>query len=170
MTKVRYRPATPIGTRAPADASYEERARLHSEVVETGPYAGCWEWFGHISGGVPRVSRRKPHRGPVNLRVAMLEERGVARPEDTRTASPKCGNDFCVNPDHLIWETKDEFHARISRKQFKVSEDRIRDAWEQRQNGVPVKDIAARLKMARSSLYARWAALGLTGESATPGQ
>jgi len=96
-----------------------------------------------------------------------LEEREVPRPPDTRTASVTCGHDFCVNPEHVHWESKDAFHARISRRQAKVSEERIREAWQQRTEGVPVKDIAARLKMARSSLYARWAGLGLTSGSAT---
>lgn len=161
MPKPRYRPARPAATRAPVGATYAERARLHSDVVEIGPFEGCWRWFGHISGGVPRVSRKPADgRGPINVRVAMLDER-APRPEWAHTATMTCHNDECVNPEHLRWESKDEFHARIGKPRVKVSDERIVEAWRERLDGVPVKDIAMRLNLSRSALYARWHKMGL---------
>ncbi len=161
MPKPRYRPSRPAASRAPSGSSYTDRARLHSEIVESGPFAGCWTWFGHISGGVPRVSKNPADgRGPINVRVAILTEL-QGRPADAHTASPMCGNDECVNPEHLRWETRQQFHTRIGAPRVKVSDERIIEAWQQRLEGIPVKEIAARLNLSRSALYARWHRLQL---------
>lgn len=156
MPKTRFRPSRTLDVRSPVGASYVDRARLHSDRVEGGPFDGCWTWFGHISGGVPRVSKAPADgKGPINVRVAILTE-VHGRPEWAHTASPTCGNVDCVCPDHLKWESKDEFHIRIGKPRVKVSDERIVEAWHQRLDGVPVTDIAARLNISRSALYARW--------------
>lgn len=161
MPKPRFRPSRTLDVRAPVGASYVDRARLHSDLIAEGPFAGCWTWFGHVSGGVPRVSRAPGDgKGPVNVRVAMLTEM-QGRPEWAHTASPTCGNYECVNPEHLAWETKQAFHARIGAPRVKVSDERIIEAWHQRLDGIPVTDIAARLNLSRSALYARWHRLNL---------
>lgn len=161
MPKPRFRPARVIEQRAATGAPYVDRARLHSDIVTEGPFAGCWSWFGHISGGVPRVSRApKDGKGPINVRVAMLTELH-GRPDWAHTASPGCGNPDCVNPEHIRWESKDDFHTRIGGPRVKVSDERIVEAWHQRCDGVPVTEIAARLNLSRSALYARWNRLRL---------
>lgn len=161
MAKQRFRPARTIEERSPVGATYADRARLHSEVVESGPFTGCWQWFGHLSGGVPRVSKApKDGKGPINVRVAILTEQ-QGRPEWAHTATPKCGNPDCVNPEHLAWESKDDFHVRLGAPRVKVSDQRIVEAWNQRLEGIPVTEIAARLNLSRSALYSRWHRMGL---------
>lgn len=154
------RKAQRLNRRAHNDATYEERAELHSDVDTA---TGCWNWFGCVSNGVPRVGRRSsdPKRGPINLRVALMEERGQ-RPDGGYNVVPTCGNPMCVNPDHLGWETRDDFFGRIRQSMpRKVSDERYQQAWTFLSSGMSVKDIAARLGVSRQTLYANWRRLGL---------
>lgn len=154
------RPAQRLKTRANNDATYEERARLHSVEDES----GCWIWIGCVSNGVPRVGRRRSEnkRGPVNLRAMLLDERIPTRPEGAHNAVTTCGNPMCVNPEHLEWESRDAFFARIRRNTpRKVSDERYQQAWTYLQSGMSVKDIAARLEVSRQTLYSNWKRLGL---------
>jgi hypothetical protein len=161
MPKVRSRSPRMSPVRAASGTSYVDRAKLHAEVVEGGAFDGCWTWLGHISGGVPRLSRRPGDgRGPINARVAVLAETS-GRPEWAHTATATCGNDECVNPAHLAWESRADFHSRIAKPRVKVSDERVRQAWQDRRAGIPVKEIAARLNVSRSALYERWHALRL---------
>jgi hypothetical protein len=153
------RKAQRLERRAHNNATYVERAQLHSE--EQG--SGCWNWIGCVSNGVPRVGRRSsdPKRGPINLRVALMEERGE-RPADGYNAVATCGNVACVNPEHLGWETRDAFFGRIRQSMpRKVSDERYQQAWTFLSSGMSVKDIAARLGISRQTLYANWRRLGL---------
>jgi hypothetical protein len=153
------RKAQRLTRRAHNDATYVERAQLHSEEQD----GGCWMWIGCVSNGVPRVGRRSsdPKRGPINLRVALMEERGE-RPEDGYNVVATCGNVTCVNPEHLGWETRDAFFGRIRQSMpRKVSDERYQQAWTFQSSGMSVKDIAARLGVSRQTLYANWRRLGL---------
>jgi hypothetical protein len=158
------RPASRLTTRAPNNATYEDRAALHSTVDE----AGCWHWIGHVSNGVPRVGRRaEPGKRPtpVNLRVVLLEERDGTKPEDAYAAVADCGSEDCVNPAHLKWETRDQFFGRVASivrvHSQKLSDDRYRQAWDLHRTGMTVKDVAARFSVSRQTLYANWKRLGL---------
>lgn len=158
VTPIRARSATRIQRRAANDATYEERAKLHSTDSD-----GCWVWFGCVSNGVPRVGRRVSdgQKGPVNLRVALLEEQ-AERPEWAHSAVVTCGNSSCVNPDHLKWETKGEFFARVRQSQpTKISDERYRQAWDLHAEGMGVKELAARFAVSRQTLYHNWKRLGL---------
>jgi len=151
--------------RADAGASYMDRARLHSI-----PDGDCLVWQGSTANGVPRVGRSAADRAtsmaPINLRVAVLAEVRPPRPPDAYTAHATCGTDLCVNPDHLAWETRDEFYGRLStapasRPALKWSDERIREAWDWHQGGVSVSECAVRLGISRSRLYKRWSRLDL---------
>ncbi len=153
------RKAQRLERRAANDATYEDRARLHSEDTAD----GCWNWIGCVSNGVPRVGRRASDqkRGPINLRVALMEERGI-HPDDGYNVVATCGNVDCVNPEHLGWETRDAFFGRIRQSMpRKVSDERYQQAWTFLSSGMSVKDIAARLNVSRQTLYANWRRLGL---------
>lgn len=151
--------AVRIPTRAPNNATYVERAKLHSVQQPN----GCWDWFGCVSSGVPRVGRRSSdrRRGPINIRVALLEEIGP-RPEWAYAAIAACGNPLCVNPEHLQWETKEDFFARVRRSMpHKISDDRYLQAWALHSEGMPVKELAVRFQVSRQTLYQNWKRLDL---------
>lgn len=159
FSPMQARQATRIPKRASNDATYEERARLHSDETSD----GCWEWFGCVSSGVPRVGRRVSdnRRGPINLRVALLEERGE-RPDWAYAGVASCGNPACVNPEHLEWESKSDFFGRVRRSMpHKISDDRYRQAWSLHSQGMSVKELAARFQVSRQTLYHNWKRLGL---------
>jgi hypothetical protein len=165
-TVERNRAARKIGTRASNFASYEDKARLHSDVIPEGRFEGCWRWFGYLSNGVPRVGRHPEDGGigPVNLRVALLTET-QGRPKDGHSVTVTCGNLECVNPEHLRWETKDEFFGRVASltraKRAKISDERFQQAKEWEESGISVTEVAARLGVARQTVYSNWKRLGL---------
>lgn len=163
-----------MARRVPNGATYRDKALLHS-VPEP---SGCWTWFGSVSQGIPRVRRAvddtSGKKGPVNLRVAILEEAGP-RPESAYNATPSCGVTACVNPDHLQWETREAFFARqipTANQQQRWTDDEIAEAWQWHIEGTPATECARRLGISRSRLYLRWDALrdrrAAARETATP--
>ena len=144
------------GRRVPATASYATKAECHSEPSET----GCWLWRGSLHSGLPYVHGRPddPRRGLVNLRVALLVERGVERPERAGPARPVCGTADCVRPDHLDWTPADEVAlARRALSSPSLSLDEVREAARRRAAGEPVTQIARSLGISRQGLYRQWA-------------
>lgn len=152
------------GPRAKDYATYLEKAKLHSVEVTEGPFEGCWEWVGAMANGVPRASRHPDAeaRGPVNLRVALLTELRK-RPKTAHNVTTSCGNQKCVNPRHLKWESKAQFRKRVAetnrQHKSRVDDDRYREAIEWTDLTVP--EVAARLGVSRATLYSNWARLGL---------
>lgn len=138
------------GKRVPNNATFLQRAELHSEQQ-----GDCWKWLGYTTNGSPTVARSKQQ--PVNLRTALLTELGVERPEGAHTATVTCGNRDCVNPKHIRWETPKEYSLRCrSRQPTKITLDQIAEAWERRQKGEVVAQIARDYAISRQGLYRQW--------------
>jgi hypothetical protein len=80
----------------------------------------CWLWIGptrrHGGGHRPAVSMRVADRpNPKNFNAArvMCELIHGPAPSPEHEASHLCEDEWlCINPDHLIWETKKENMAR----------------------------------------------------------
>lgn len=77
---------------------------------------GCWRWHGHFSDyGRPRISRNgKPY---VVARL-VLEARAGPVPDGKPYACHDCGNGWCVNPNHLRWDTAIENARDQSRENY----------------------------------------------------
>lgn len=86
-----------------------ERIRLM--IVEVGD---CWEWHGAFqkSSPVPTMNY-KGKVGPVRRHIA--EERGL--PLQNKFATYCCGNQVCVNPDHVVVVTRHKLQVRTSKEQ-----------------------------------------------------
>lgn len=145
------------GTRAGKHTTYAERALVHSEQD-----GECRIWNGYMMGAHPYVGQPmvNGHRmSPVNLRRKMMEESGEQQPDNAFTVVTTCGNDRCVNPDHFVWETREEYRRRQreAAPAARVTLDQLKDAWQRKINGEPVTAIAQSLGISRQGLYRQWA-------------
>lgn len=81
--------------------------------VDKGPRRGCWIWLGHKP-FVQQCGRRfQAHHVAYRLLIGPIEE--------GRTIRRTCGNDLCVNPEHLVlgrrYRIRDEFSGlKVSRQ------------------------------------------------------
>jgi hypothetical protein len=146
------------GRRIRSTATYVEKAETHSEVLDS----GCWRWLGLLHGGVPHVYPRPGDRstpGVVNLRAAILVERGHACGDGEGPARPTCGTPDCVRPEHLDWTPAREFALakRAAIPTTILSLDEVHDAYLRREAGEPVVAIARSLGISRQGLYRQWA-------------
>lgn len=85
-------------------------ARIRRHVVEVGD---CWEWQGAVqhNSPVPTLNWQGSTK-PVRRHIA--EARGD-QVED-RVATYKCGNELCVNPDHVIVVTRRRVQKRTAQQ------------------------------------------------------
>lgn len=83
-----------------------ERIRRHIEEV-----GDCWEWQGAMQSAAPvPVMNYKQSVMPVRRLIAI--ERGVI--VKGKFATYRCGNQLCVNPDHVIVVTRQKLQKRIA--------------------------------------------------------
>ena len=83
--------------------------RIRAMIVEVGD---CWEWRGALQSNSPVPTMNyKGKVGPVRRHIA--EERGV--PLQGKLATHSCGNQLCVNPDHVILVSRKRLQARIAK-------------------------------------------------------
>jgi len=97
-------------------------ARLVANTAEPENAQACWTWTGptrrHGGGDRPAVSLRTPGAGregkPRQHNAARLMLKEFGELAETHEASHLCrGNWLCINPDHLIGESKqDNIHRR----------------------------------------------------------
>lgn len=96
--------------------------RLVANTAEPENAQACWTWTGptrrHGGGDRPALSMRTPGAGaagkPKNHNAARVMLREFGDLDPTHEASHLCrGNWLCINPDHLIGESKqDNIHRR----------------------------------------------------------
>lgn len=103
----------------------------HRLVAQIRIECDCWLWIGttrrHGGGHRPAICIRD-ERGPRQQNAArvMCEIIHGPAPTPTHEASHLCEDEWlCVNPDHLIWETKQENMARqwVRRRETKEDPD-----------------------------------------------
>lgn len=83
-----------------------ERIRRHIEEV-----GDCWEWTGALQTAAPvPVMNYKQSVMPVRRLIAI--ERGAVL--NGKLATYRCGNQLCVNPDHVILVTRQKLQKRIA--------------------------------------------------------
>lgn len=77
---------------------------------------GCWRWHGHFNDyGRPRIHQRgKQH---VVARLVLEAQTGPA-PDGKPYACHDCGNGWCVNPNHLRWDSPTENARDQSRENY----------------------------------------------------
>lgn len=98
----------------------------HADKWEPEPMSGCYLWTGSVKSRddryfapVIRVTRplgkrRRKFEKPKELlfpRQVLIEKSGPC--PDGHATSHICGNCYCVNPDHLVWETSLQNNRRI---------------------------------------------------------
>lgn len=138
------------GTRAPNGATALERAKLHSE-----PDGDCWIWQGYVWQGQPMINSAE--NIPQMLRPALLIELTGPRPEWARSNTTTCGNPLCVNPDHIKWETMEEYRRRCrSRVASKMTMAEVEQAWKRKQAGESATALANEYGISRVGLYRQW--------------
>jgi len=81
----------------------------HADKWEPEPMSGCYIWTGAVRRGsgdyrTPAIWFRQPKRKSLSVRREVLVEKIGSCPPGLQ-ASHTCGNCYCVNPDHLCWET-----------------------------------------------------------------
>jgi hypothetical protein len=113
-------------------ASLFERLCAHIEIDDLYPF--CWHWIGptrrHGGGRRPALSMRVPGGG----QSTSPKQRNACRvmcevihgpPPDGAEASHLCDENWCcVNPDHLIWESKQE---NLKRRDARLRDERAMD-------------------------------------------
>lgn len=77
--------------------------RIEALTSRSESETGCWRWLGSVSDyGRPRICRNgKPY---VVARLVLEAKAGPA-PDGKPYACHDCGNGWCVNPDHLRWDS-----------------------------------------------------------------
>jgi hypothetical protein len=84
--------------------------RIRDLTIEVGE---CWEWQGAVQSNSPVPTMNyKGKVAPVRRHIA--EERGV--PLQDKLATHSCGNQLCVNPDHVVLITRKRLQARIAKE------------------------------------------------------
>lgn len=79
-------------------------------IVEVGE---CWEWRGALQSNSPVPTMNyKGKVAPVRRHIA--EARGT--PLQDKLATHSCGNQMCVNPEHVVLITRKRLQARIARE------------------------------------------------------
>lgn len=141
------------GTRASNGATALDRAKIHSQ-----PDGDCWIWQGYLHGssGVPFMNGS--YNAPQPLQPALLEEVSGGRPKWAKATTTTCGNRACVNPEHLKWETQDEYRLRCRRSQSvsKMTLEQVNEAWRRKQAGESATALAAEYGISRIGLYRQW--------------
>lgn len=109
-------------------ASLFDRLCAHIEIDDLYPF--CWNWVGytrrHAGGDRPAITVYSPgsHPMPRNACRVMCEIIH-GPPFDGAEASHLCdGNWLCCNPDHLIWESKQE---NLKRRDARMRDERAMD-------------------------------------------
>jgi hypothetical protein len=70
----------------------------------------CWEWTGHKEKhgyGMLRVKNAEVD-GNLRAHVLALDLAGIRKPGGDYVVHHICGNEGCVNPDHLEWKTRSQ--------------------------------------------------------------
>ena len=138
------------GTRAPNGAGALDRAKLHSELQ-----GDCWIWKGYVWQGNPMMNSSA--NTPMLLRPTLLEELHGERPEWAKAATTTCGNRLCVNPDHVKWETMDEYRRRCRAKAAaKMTVEQVEESWKRKQAGESVTSLDEEYGISRIGLYRQW--------------
>ena len=95
--------------------------RIKARVIEEGD---CWIWQGCMNGTIPQTYLGNRRVGGV--RVALWRELKGAVPRG-KVVSNSCGDDRCVNPDHLILMTPSQRGKRAAKEgKFSTLSRRIR--------------------------------------------
>lgn len=85
--------------------------RLQRLVIEVGE---CWEWQGALQSNAPVPTMNFNGKvGPVRRHIA--EHLGLA--VEGKLATCSCGNQLCVNPEHVIVITRKRLQQRIAKDQ-----------------------------------------------------
>jgi hypothetical protein len=86
-------------------------ARIQSRTEEVGD---CWEWQGALQAysRVPVMSHKGKHQC-----VRRWVAQAVGHDVEGKVVTYRCGNNLCVNPEHLQLMTKSALHQRVSRQQ-----------------------------------------------------
>lgn len=83
--------------------------RVRRLVIEVGD---CWEWQGALQWNSPvPVLNYNGKVGPVRRHIA--EELGL--PLQGKLATCNCGNQLCVNPEHVVMITRKRLQQRIAK-------------------------------------------------------
>lgn len=80
---------------------------IHAKCTEEGD---CWLWQGAMDKGTPRA---KVNRKMVYVRRLVLELSGKEIKTNLR-ATTTCGDERCVNPDHVVAKTPSSINARTA--------------------------------------------------------
>jgi hypothetical protein len=81
--------------------------RLQDKTVEVGD---CLEWTGYVNGKTPATSV-----GGTGIAVRSLIALRLGWDTQGKIVTNCCGNNLCVNPDHLKMMTKSKFHSHIAK-------------------------------------------------------
>lgn len=81
--------------------------RLHEKTVEVGE---CLEWTGYVNKKTPATSI-----GGKGMAVRSLIAMRLGWNTEGKMVTNCCGNNLCVNPDHLKMMTKSKFHSHITK-------------------------------------------------------
>lgn len=84
--------------------------RIKRLVIEVGD---CWEWQGALQSRAPTPAMN--FNGKVKgVRRHIAEQRGVNL--EGKLATHSCGNELCVNPDHVIVVTRKRLQTRLAKE------------------------------------------------------
>ena len=104
----------------------------HIDKWEPEPMSGCYLWVGALRGGrIKRQARPMIRVGRISKYAAkeFLNEI-TPQPSLVHQVSHKCNNIYCVNPDHLVWETPSENMKRSAKVWPGVSYHKNRKKWQ----------------------------------------